>query len=199
MAKNQYGQTFNGNDDFRGYLAANAAQYLPYAGNNGSYNNAAIEQNNQALLKQGGQAGGVFTDAQGGGSRGGLINGNDITALYNAWAGARQAPQAQQYSVASGGGSSANAAGTEQARLQIEQGLKQYNDALGRTDRQESTAIGNIKNDSNQAYNRLLGSQASARQGYETNKNNQLTDYVNAREGVASNTRNLRCRWWICR
>lgn len=99
--------------------------------------------------------------------------------------------------IQSGGGTYAAAAPAgpspeeSAARLQIDQGINQANDAMGRLNGQQTTAINNLNNDYNSAYNRLLGNQAAANQQYTTNTNNQVQDYVNSRANISSNMRNL--------
>lgn len=89
------------------------------------------------------------------------------------------------------GGSGGSSIYDPQAALTYDLGIDQANGALGRLDSQLGTGLGNIESQYNQGYNTLLGQQAVADRNYNTGKTNQLQDYQSAREGVASNTRNL--------
>lgn len=200
MQTNQYGQKYVGNDDFRGYLAANGFdKYLAFTGNDGGIDSDAL---NRSIYGTGRILGDTATGIREIQSS----NNNDpnsifvrnapsiASGLYSKWSAARKGNSGDQTTGSDGwllGASTASNPDEQNARLQIDQGINQANDALGRLDRQQESALGNIGNDYNSAYNRLLGQKTQANQGYETSRNNQLQDYQTAREDVANNSRNL--------
>lgn len=103
----------------------------------------------------------------------------------------QKAETSAQLSTGTYGGGGGSSSYDPAALFQYDQGINQYNDALVRLDNQLNTALGNIANDYNRAYNTLLGQRATARRDYQTGKDQQLQDYQDARENVATNTRNL--------
>lgn len=78
-----------------------------------------------------------------------------------------------------------------QDRFQVEQGLTSANDALGRVDNQQNTAINNIGNDYTSAYNTLTGQGQTATRDFNTGRDQQLQGYQTARDSNDSNARNL--------
>lgn len=87
--------------------------------------------------------------------------------------------------------SGADAQEAAQARFEIEQGLGQYNDALGRVDNQQNVGLQNIAGDYQSAYDRLTGQRQQAQRDYTTQNTQQVQDYQSAKDNVNSNTRQL--------
>lgn len=171
MATNQFGQTYTGNDDYRGYLLGNGyARYLDYVGNDGNFNQNKYNADtaNSAMLN-----GGNPTNM-------GLINPNQNSQLYQNWVNARQ-PKAPDI----GGGQIGDAA----TAGYYDDQTRALEGQLGRLDGQLATGLGNITSSYNKGLNRLDQQRAVAERDYGTNKKQNVTGYLDNRNGIMQNTR----------
>lgn len=171
MATNQFGQSYSGNDDYRGYLQANGyGYYLPYVGNDGGFN-------------QNKYAGDTATQAAGLGLTGsgslGLIDPNKNAELYRNWANAR------------GGNEPGGAAvvGDAATAGYYDDQVRNLEGQIGRLDSQQNIGLENIGNSYNQGVNRLNEQAAVAERDYGTNKDKNVTNYLGTRNGIMQNTR----------
>lgn len=181
MATNQYGQTYSGNDDFRGWLAANRSDMTKYAGNDGG-----IDPNYFRVGGQLGDTSGIAAKTKG---------------LYDQWAAQRSGtPGNDQHfggrsggssGGGSGGGSSANKAATL-AYLNSQQ--SNLDRQMGRTGTTLEQGLTRLTNDYNSKYNTASQNKARAledlgiqRKDTDSSKNKAI-DKVNTNARVLADS-----------
>lgn len=161
--------TYIGNNDFRGFLAANKPEYLAFTGNDGGVNTNDLSN---YLGSQGFDIGNEMFM-----SEGQRIN-QDIAGLYSQWQGLQNGVPSN---YASTGDANTAAYYDDQAN--------QLRGQLGNLDNQQNIGLQNIANSYNLGANRLDEQNAVAKRNYDTSTQQNTRNYLNTRNSVLANTR----------
>lgn len=150
--------SYIGNPDFRGYIAANAPEFLPFVGNDGGINQAALNK-----------AGGVEDDQL---KQSLNVAGaaNAINGLYSTFNNFGYSPNAS-----SGGGGSSSSSSDPNAVAYYNDVISQLQSELGAAQGEQATGLNNINNAFNQSNNELNQSESAAESGYNTSRANNGT------------------------
>lgn len=162
--------TYSGNNDFRGWLAANKPEYLGFTGNDGGVNQNDLSS---YLMSQGLDYGqDMFVDAY-------RNRTADVANLYSQWQGMQNAPA---------GGSNVATGDPNTAAFYDDQ-ANQLGGQLPNLDRQQDVGLQNIINSYNLGANRLDEQKGVAQRNYDTSTQQNTRNYLNSRNGIMSNTR----------
>lgn len=158
---------YNGTNDFRGFLAANAPSFLSIAGNDGH-----IDQNAYLKSQYGSPATGYSTDQ----TNNAVYMDSVINGLYDKWQGSQ------------GGGSTYSGPDYSQINAntisQLSQGAGTINNALGRLPGQLDIANSNINNRYTTKNNEL-------QTGYNNNQNSYNTQTTQNQQSFRTNKNSI--------
>lgn len=167
-------KAYNGNQDFRGFLAANMPSALKYTGNDGNVNYADFMRANY-----GGRIRGM--SAPDGERQYNMMQGT-IKTLHNRWQQNNQhdsnSNSNQNLSLGYYGGGGGNTGGNRASAAQLaeyDQGIGQLEHGLGRVDNQLNARLGNIRDQYDTKQNELRSSWNRAEGQYndQTRQNQQ--------------------------
>lgn len=186
MQTNQYGQTYSGNDDFRGWLAGNGySSLLSFTGNDGRVDPRAQIQtysyDDPVKTQSAAEA-----------------YGNQVRDLYNQWLGGRQAPNTESDGTITT--DTATAAAQREADAREARIRQSYTDEINRTNNALNDLEGSLKNKLDQIegdYNTYKNEQESTynqqKNTYDNSSRQNMDNLVSNRNTISGNAaRSLR-------